>query len=84
MEAARLAEGLTVKQAMKLLGLSRTSYYRQVRGMRITERGREVASAKHIEVLREVAINEWKGVVVECEPTPWLGESCRKRRGAAG
>ena len=57
MEAARVAEGLTVKQAMKLLGLSRSSYYRQVRGMKdYRKRRREAQSAKHTEVLREVAI----------------------------
>lgn len=57
MEAARVAEGLTVKQAMKLIGLSRTSYYRQVRGMKdYRKRAREIQSAKHTEVLREVAI----------------------------
>jgi transposase InsO family protein len=56
-EAARVTEGLTVKQAMKLLGLSRTSYYRQVRGMKdYRARGRQAASAKHKEVLREVAL----------------------------
>ena len=57
MEAARVAEGLTVKQAMKLLGLSRTSYYRQVRGVTdYRKRAREVASAKHKGVWREVAL----------------------------
>jgi putative transposase len=56
-EAARVAERLTVKQAMKLLGLSRTSYYRQVRGMKDHRvGGRQAASAKHKEALREVAI----------------------------
>jgi putative transposase len=56
-EAARVAERLTVKQAMKLLGLSRTSYYRQVRGMKdYGVGGRQAASAKHKEALREVAI----------------------------
>lgn len=56
-EAARVAEGLTVKQAMKLLGLSRSSYYRQVRGMKDYQvRGRQAASAEHKEVLREVAL----------------------------
>jgi transposase InsO family protein len=56
-EAARVAEGLTVKQAMKLLGLSRSSYYRQVRGMKdYRARGRRAASATHKEVLREVAL----------------------------
>lgn len=57
MEAARVAEGLTVKQAMKLLGLSRSSYYRQVRGMKDYQvRGRRMASAEHKEALREVAL----------------------------
>jgi len=56
-EAARGAEGLTVKQAMKLLGLSRSSYYRQVRGMKDYQvHGRQAASAEHKEVLREVAL----------------------------
>lgn len=42
---------------MKLLGLSRTSYYRQVRGMKDYQvRGRQAASAKHKDVLRDVAI----------------------------
>jgi transposase InsO family protein len=52
-----MAEGLTVKRAMKMLGLSRTSYYRQVRSMKdYRVRGRQSASAKHKEVLREVAL----------------------------
>jgi len=56
-EAARVVEGLTVKQAMKLLGLSRSSYYRQVRGMKdYRARGRQAPSAQHREVLREVAL----------------------------
>jgi putative transposase len=56
-EAARAAEGLTVKQAMKLLGLSRSSYYRQVRGMKdYRVRGRQAPSAGHREALREVAL----------------------------
>lgn len=33
MEAARVAEGLTVRAAMEILGLSRSTYYRKVRGM---------------------------------------------------
>jgi transposase InsO family protein len=46
-----------VKQAMKLMGLSRSSYYRQVRGMKDYQvRGRQRASAQHKEALREVAI----------------------------
>ena len=56
-EAARAAEGLTVKAAMKILGLSRTSYYRRVRGM-IDYKAhlRESPSTQHLEVLREVAL----------------------------
>src|SRR5258708_19130882 len=42
---------------MKLLGLSRRSSYRQGGGMKdYRQRPRDVPSAKHIEVLREVAI----------------------------
>jgi transposase InsO family protein len=56
-EAARVAEGLTVKGAMNLLGLSRTSYYRQVRGMSdYQSHPRKAESPKHAEVLREVAL----------------------------
>jgi transposase InsO family protein len=56
-EAARVAEGLTVKGAMNLLGLSRTSYYRQVRGMSDYQaHPRKAESPKHAEVLREVAL----------------------------
>ena len=57
MEAARVAEGLTVKQAMKLLGLARSSYYRHVRGMSdYRVRGRQAPSGRHREALREVAL----------------------------
>jgi transposase InsO family protein len=56
-EAARVAEGLTVKGAMNLLGLSRTSYYRQVRGMTDYQaHPRKAESPKNAEVLREVAL----------------------------
>jgi transposase InsO family protein len=56
-EAARVAEGLTVKAAMELLGLSRSSYYRQVRGMTdYSAHRRKVVSTEHAEVLREVAL----------------------------
>jgi hypothetical protein len=56
-EGARVAEGLTVKKAMKLLGLSRTSYYRQIRGMKdYTAQPRKVISTQHSEVLGEVAL----------------------------
>lgn len=42
---------------MELLGLSRTSYYRRVRGMiDYGAHGRKVFSAEHAEVLREVAL----------------------------
>lgn len=52
-----MAEGLTVKKAMKLSGLSRTSYYRRIRGMKDCQaRARKVVSAKHEEILREVAL----------------------------
>lgn len=52
-----MAEGLTVNKAMKLLGLSRSSYYRQVRGMKdYTAQSRKVISTQHSEVLREVAL----------------------------
>jgi len=56
-EASRVAEGLTVKAAMEILGLSRSSYYRQVRGMTDYAAHRRTApSTQHIEVLREVAL----------------------------
>ena len=42
---------------MKLLGLSRTSYYRQIHGMKdYTARLRKVELAKHEEILRGVAL----------------------------
>lgn len=54
---ARVSEGLAVSGAMKLLGLSRTSYYRQVRGMTdYSAHARKVVSTEHAEVLREVAL----------------------------
>lgn len=54
---ARVSEGLAVSGAMKLLGLSRTSYYRQVRGMTdYSVHARKVVSTEHVEVLREVAL----------------------------
>jgi putative transposase len=56
-ETARVAEGLTVNKAMELLGLSRTSYYRRVRGMTdYTGRSRQGVSTQHSEALREVAL----------------------------
>ena len=74
-EVARVAEGLTVKRAMKLSGLSRSSYYRQVRGMKdYRERGRQVPSAQHREVLREWRSRKWKRDIVEFVPTRWREE----------
>jgi putative transposase len=56
-EAARVSEGLTVKAAMKISGLSRSSYYRQVRGMSDYQaHPRKAQSIQHTEVLREVAL----------------------------
>jgi hypothetical protein len=56
-EASRVAEGLTVKAAMEILGLSRSSYYRQVRGMTdYKAHARKTESMQHAEVLREVAL----------------------------
>jgi hypothetical protein len=56
-EAGRVAEGLTVKAAMNILGLSRTSYYRQVRGMTdYKAHPRKAESTQHAEILREVAL----------------------------
>jgi hypothetical protein len=52
-----VAEGLTVKAAMEILGLSRSSYYRQVRGMtNYKAHARKTESMQHAEVLREVAL----------------------------
>jgi hypothetical protein len=52
-----VAEGLTVKAAMNLLGLSRMSYYRQVRGMTdYKAHPRKAESTQHAEILREVAL----------------------------
>jgi putative transposase len=56
-EAARVAEGLTVKAAMKILGLSRSSYYRRVRGMSdYQSRSRKAHCTEHAEILREIAL----------------------------
>lgn len=52
-----MAEGVTVKAAMELMGLSRTSYYRRVRGMTdYSVHPRKLASIQHAEVLRGVAL----------------------------
>jgi transposase InsO family protein len=56
-EAARVETGMKVEPAMKLLGKSRTSYYRQVRGMvDYTPNRRESVSLRHRDVLQEVAL----------------------------
>ena len=56
-EAARGAEGLSVKAAMEILGLARSSYYRRVRGRSDYQaHPRKAHSRQHAEVLREVAL----------------------------
>jgi transposase InsO family protein len=56
-EAARVEEGMKVEPAVNLLGMSRTSYYRQVRGMvDYTPHPRESVLARHRDVLQEVAL----------------------------
>jgi transposase len=73
-EAARVAEGVTVKQAMKMLGLSRSSYYRQVRGMKdYRVRGRQAPSAQHREGLREVALKRLEAGHRRYVLMPWRG-----------
>jgi len=47
------------------------------------QRPRDVPSAKHIEVLREVAINESKRVIVACAPTPGLGKDTHAATGSS-
>ncbi|MFQ5904467.1 MAG: transposase [Candidatus Binatia bacterium] len=52
-----MAEGVTVRRAMELLGLSRTSYYRHVRGVvDYRPRPRQSLSAQYGGILREVAL----------------------------
>jgi transposase InsO family protein len=52
-----VGEGLTVKTAMAILGLSRSSYYRQVRGMiDYQAHPLKTESRQHTEALREVAL----------------------------
>src|ERR1700741_823450 len=56
-EAARAEEGLKVEPAMRLLGMSRSSYYRQVRGMTdYRPKPRQPISIEHSDVLRQVAL----------------------------
>ena len=57
MEAARVEEGLKIEPAMRLLGMSRSSYYRQVRGMTDYQpKPRQCVSIQHRDALREVAL----------------------------
>ena len=52
-----MGEGLTVKAAMEILGLSRSSYYRQVRGMiDYKAHARKTESTQHAETWRAVAL----------------------------
>lgn len=56
-EEARIEVGLKVEPAIKLLGMSRTSYYRNVRGMRdYRPRPRSSVAERHRDTLREVAL----------------------------
>ncbi len=56
-EAVRVEEGLKVEPAVRLLGMSRTSYYRQVRGMTDYQpKPRQRVSIQHREALRQVAL----------------------------
>ena len=68
------------------IGLSRSSYYRQVRGMTDYQaHGRTAPSTQHIEVLREVALKRVEAGTVECEPMRWHGRNYyRMLLGAVG
>jgi putative transposase len=56
-EAARVEEGMKVEPAVNLLGVSRTSYYRRVRGMvDYAPHPREPVSVRHRDILQEVAL----------------------------
>lgn len=56
-EAARVEEGLKVEPAVRLLGMSRSSYYRQIRGMTdYRPKARQRVSIQHRETLRQVAL----------------------------
>jgi len=56
-EAARVEEGMKVEPAMRLLGMSRSSYYRQIRGMTDYRRKpRQRVSIQHREALKDVAL----------------------------
>src|SRR5262245_50338174 len=56
-EAARVEGGLKVDPAMRLLGMSRSSYYRQIRGMADYQpKPRQRVSFRHREALKQVAL----------------------------
>jgi len=56
-EAARVEDGLKIEPAMRLLGMSRSSYYRQVRGMiDYQPKPRQRVSIQHRDALRQVAL----------------------------
>lgn len=56
-ETARVEEGLKVEPAVRLLGMSRSSYYRQVRGMiDYQPKPRERVSLQHRDTLKAVAL----------------------------
>ena len=56
-EAARVGEGLKVEPALRLLNMSRTSYYRQIRGMAdYRHKGRARPSMAHRDALQDVAL----------------------------
>jgi putative transposase len=56
-EAARVEAGLGVGKAVRTLGMSRSSYYRHVRGMvDYRRRKRQSPSTRHRETLRQVAL----------------------------
>jgi len=56
-EAARAEEGLKVEPAMRLLGMSRSSYYRKIRGMTDYQpKARSRVSIQHREALKAVAL----------------------------
>lgn len=56
-EAARTEAGLGVQRAVRLLGMSRTGYYRHVRGMAdYTPQTRQSPRARHRDTLRDVAL----------------------------
>lgn len=82
-----MGEGLTVKAAMAVLGLSRSSYYRQVRGMiDYNCHGRKTESTQHAEVLREVALKRVEAGHrrVRAYAIAWGGNSCRTGPPAVG